>query len=515
VQGKCQVSSKYLAPEMIKYTSKQQISIKEFKLPFGGRLSPENRWVVLAGILPWDEMVSVYVKRMSKKMGRVAVDPRVAVGSMIIKHLKSLADEETVEEIRENPYLQYFLGYDSYRYEAPFTPSLFVAIRRRLGDAQFEELTQQLVSYIEKVSERSRKKTAGKKRDDEGPSDGRTQRGNENKGHLIVDATVAPADIKYPTDLDLLNEVREKSELLIDLLYTPRAGQKKPRTYRQVARRHYLQASRLRRKNKKTIRTALGKQLRYITRNMRTVERLLDQKGTMSFPLAHKYQRVYWIIQEIYRQQKKMYESRSHQVEHRIVSMSQPQVRPIVRGKSGKEVEFGAKVSLSLVDGLSYLHRISWDAYNESMDLQAQVEAYCDQFGYYPQWVSADKIYGTRDNRAYMRARNIHFTGVPLGRPGELTEEVRIVLREQKRLSRQRSRIEGKLGEGKRKYDLGLVKAKRQDTSESWIKVVVFVMNIAHLLRVIFLSRLKFIANWLNKIKRIPFNRSKYVPQVG
>ena len=242
---------------------------------------------------------------------------------------------------------------------------------------------------------------------------------------------------------------------------------------------------------------------------MKSIEKLLDERGSRPFPLSHTHQRLYWIIQEVYRQQRQMYESRSHQVADRIVSVSQPHVRPIVRGKSGKEVEFGAKLSLSLVDGLSYLHRISWDAYNESGDLQDQIKAYREQFGYYPQWVSADKIYGTRENRVYMNTRNIRFTGVSLGRRRELTDEVMRVSKEIKKLSRQRSRIEGKFGEGKRKYDLNLVKAKKQDTSESWIKMVVLVMNIAHLLRVIFLSLLIIAPIWLVEKKRRPYISSK------
>jgi len=106
-----------------------------------------------------------------------------------------------------------------------------------------------------------------------------------------------------------------------------------------------------------------------------------------------------------------------------------------------------------------------------------------------------------------MRSKDIRFTGVPLGRPQGLTEEIRRILKEQKQLSRQRSRVEGKLGEGKRKYDLDLVKAKRQDTSESWIKLTFFVMNITQLLRVIFLSLLKFIYYWSKKLGWILFYR--------
>lgn len=139
-------------------------------------------------------------------------------------------------------------------------------------------------------------------------------------------------------------------------------------------------------------------------------------KENSVFPLPFKYQRQYWIIQEVYRQQKKMYEEKSHQVRGRIVSISQPYVRPIVRGKTGSEVEFGAKISLNLVEGYSYLDRVSWDAYNESVDLKGQIESYRARFGCYPEYVIADKIYGTRDNRAYMKVRGIKYSGVPLGR---------------------------------------------------------------------------------------------------
>lgn len=490
---------------MIKYTSNNQISIEEFILPFSGKLNKRSRWVWLANNLPWDKMVSIYSQSMSLKMGRCAIDPRVAIGSLVIKHMKTLSDEDTVEEIRENPYLQYFLGYKEYRYDQPFTPSLFVSFRRRLGNKHFEELTNRLVSYVkeEEAKKKHKKRSQKKSNDSNSPS------GSTNKGHLIVDATVSPADIKYPTDLDLLNEARKKSELLIDFLYVPEKGKGKlkPRTYRRIAHKKYLSATRIRKKSKKTIRKVIGQQLRYVCRNLKTIEKMLDEKRARHFPLDYKYQRLYWVIQELYRQQKHMYDTKKHQVEHRIVSISQPHVRPIVRGKAGQEVEFGAKESLSLVDGYSYLHRLSWDAYNESTDLKTQIEVYRERFGQYPEWVSADKIYGTRENRAYMKSLEIRFSGVSLGRPKALTQEQKKELKTRKKYSRQRSRVEGKFGEGKRKYDLGLVKAKRSDTSESWIGAVYFVMNIAYYLRVIFLSFLKNSQNWLENLKIIEMNR--------
>jgi hypothetical protein len=481
---------------MIKYNSHKQISIEEFKLPFKGKLSKENRWVFLAQNLPWDEMVAIYVKQMSKDMGRPAVNPRVAVGAMIIKHLKRLADEDTVQEIRENPYLQYFLGYPEYRYDQPFAASLFVTFRRRLGEASFKELTDRFIAYVHQVQEKTKKKPRSKKKDQDSDSSG----GN-NKGHLILDASVAPADIKYPTDLDLLNEARLKSELLIDKLYTPEPGKVKPRTYRRSARKAYLATVHKRKKSKKLLRKAIGQQLRYLRRNIKTIEGLLDKKDVQRFPLDFKFQRLYWIIQELYRQQQQMYQQKSHQIDHRIVSISQPHVRPIVRGKAGKNVEFGAKLSLSLVEGYSYLDHISWDAYNESTFLKDQIASYQDRFACYPEWVSADKIYGSRENRSYMKSLGIKYTGHALGRPRMLTDDQRKKIQERKKLNRQRSKVEGKFGEAKRRYDLSCVKAKHPETSESWIAAAIFAMNIAQFLRVIFLSHINYAKNWLKTLR--------------
>lgn len=483
---------------MIKYTSNKQIALEEFIQPFGGPLSKENRWVKLANLLPWDEMVSVYVKKMSRKMGRKAVDPRVAVGTLIIKHILRATDEDTIEFIKENPYLQYFLGYKEYRYEQPFTASLFVSIRKRLGVDELKQLTEEFIGYVKKIEQKAAPKNKESDSDDKPNSD----KGSGNKGHLIVDATVAPSDIKYPTDLDLLNEVREKSEQLIDLLYVPEKGKVKPRTYRQKARKEYLSFAKQRKKRKKTIHKALKKQLGYVRRNFKTIEKLLDEKANRAFPLSYKYQKMYWIIQEVYRQQQQMYDDNSHKTADRIVSISQPYVRPIVRGKSGKEVEFGAKTSVSVIDGYVYLDRLNWDAYNEGGDLISQIESFKARNGCYPEWVSGDKIYGNRANRAYMKQHNIKYTGVALGRRlKELSQERRELEKSRKNKAKQRSQVEGVFGIGKRKYDLDLVKARTKETSESWIGMVYLVMNIARFMRDIFWPNLQMGLFMMKKLK--------------
>jgi len=105
-----------------------------------------------------------------------------------------------------------------------------------------------------------------------------------------------------------------------------------------------------------------------------------------------------------------MYVDGKHSVKERIVGISQPWIRPIVRGKASADVEFGAKLSISLVDGVAGIDRLSWDAYNESEDLIPQVEAYRKRNGFYPASVHADGIYGTRANRAYLKSEGIRFS---------------------------------------------------------------------------------------------------------
>jgi IS5 family transposase len=177
---------------------------------------------------------------------------------------------------------------------------------------------------------------------------------------VIYDATACPQDIAYPTDLDLLSDAREKSEQLIDKLYDQALHEKKPRTYRKVARKRYLQTAQKKNKSHKEIRKAVGRQLRFLKRNLNSIDRLLN--SYKSIPLKPKSHKYLLVINTFYAQQKEMYDNRVHRIEDRIVSIHQPHVRPIVRGKSQAKVEFGAKIHISLIDGISFLDELSWEA---------------------------------------------------------------------------------------------------------------------------------------------------------
>ena len=220
-----------------------------------------------------------------------------------------------------------------------------------------------------------------------------------------------------------MNEAREISERLFDELYGLSTLTKKPRIYRIQARKRYLAVIKKRKATNKERRRAIKEQIQYIRRNIKHIEKLLDLIGSVPFPLPFKRQRQYWIIQHVYEQQRTMYKTRTRRCDDRIVSIHQPHVRPIVRGKASHNVEFGAKLSASLVDGVARVDHISWDAFNESTDLIPQIERYKERYGCYPEAVLADGIYGTRRNRQYMQKHNIRFGGKPLGRPRKQTAE--------------------------------------------------------------------------------------------
>lgn len=183
-----------------------------------------------------------------------------------------------------------------------------------------------------------------------------------------------PGDISYPNDLGILNKARIKTEKIIDSLYESRQGkiEKKPKSYRDRARKEYLKVAKKKRQTRKEIRKAIKKQLQYIKRNLGSIDALI-KAGYSLEPLSPIDYKSLLVVSEVYRQQAWMYNNKVHRIEHRIVSLSQPHIRPIVRGKAGVSVEFGAKISASVRDGYVFLDRISWDNFNESADLKTQI----------------------------------------------------------------------------------------------------------------------------------------------
>ena len=447
---------------MIQYTSQFQLKFEEFGNLCQMKLKQNNRWIKLAYHFPWDDCVKIFSEYFPD-MGRTAINPRIVIGSLIIKHKLNLSDEQTVQIIEENPYMQFFLGLDEFVTEPLFSPSLFVEWRKKLGNDAFNKFSDVLAVVC------------GAK------YKGKENITTKNKGKLKLDATVADQNITYPNDLNLLNTAREKTEAMIDTLFEHMRDRLKvkPRTYRKVAREKYLAESKKRQVNKKTLRSAIRYHLNCLDRNIKNINMMLDM--LKENPLKHKTLREFWIIQTLNDQQRKMYDEKSNSCPDRIVSISQPYVRPIVRGKAGKKVEFGTKLGLTYANGIAKAETLSWDAYNENADLIPHVESYKALYGYYPELVQVDKIYGSNKNRKWCKKRNIRLTVVEKGKKPELTEYQK---RKRKKEYNERNQIEGKFGQAKQAYELNNIKAKLSNTSHSWIGAIIFITNLVRLAEV-------------------------------
>ncbi len=458
---------------MVRYISEKQLTIGEFKTPFQTKLSPENRWVKLSQVVPWDEFASAYMGMMNKGFGRPGVSPRLVLGALIIKHLEKLDDRGVIQAIEENIYMQYFVGLKEFTIEPVFDPSLFVEIRKRVGLEIFDALN---VDLIRSVSEK-KDKTHNKKKKNDGDDE------PKNKGKMQADATVADQYITYPTDNGILNDGRKKCEKLIDKLYEANGKQGiKPRTYRRKMDTAYLEYSKKKKKSKSVHRKMTRKLLESVGRDIKHIDRILDifEKRGDQFPMRHSDLRLLWIIRTVYDQQKYMYENKSQSCSDRIVSIHQPHVRPIPRGKLKSQIEFGAKLGVSLDDGFARINTFSWDAYHEARDLIPQIEAYRELHGHYPELVQVDKIYATRENRRWLKEKGIRITAPPLGRKPSKTDQTYYQKRKSKNEAVERNHIEGKFGQGKNGYNLNEIRARLAATSESWIACIFFIMNLIH-----------------------------------
>jgi len=305
-----------------------------------------------------------------------------------------------------------------------------------------------------------------------------------NEGQLIADATCAPADPGAPG----LNESREKTEAIIDQLHAPLVGKTpRPSTYREKARRYFVAFTKHKKPGRKKIRRAKREQLGFLRRNFKAIDRLLENPEVL--PLTQFSRQQYkslLVTRELFRQQLEMFENNSNRIDDRIVSISQPHVRPIVRGKAGRPTEFGAKLSISVVGSFSFVDRRSWDNYNEGTDLLEQIETYRRRFGCYPESVHVDKIYRTRANRAFCKSHGIRMSGPPLGRK---PQNVSAADKKQAAADEAiRNQVEGKFGQAKRRFSLGRIMTKLASTSAAQISLSFLVMNLERALRQLFLS---------------------------
>lgn len=487
----------------MKYSSQIKSMPLDLFTPDLDQLPKDNRWVKLGDSLPWDKIELVYNSRLNNgKRGAGNKPARMIIGALLIKHKMNLSDDETIEAIRENPYMQYMLGLKEFTNKPVFDPSLFVTIRKRIGADEFNDMSESLLKLqIEHLASRQEDQELEVKDHDDssdkgtdGDSSGSTaatasgsasevKAGSTNNGTLKIDATCSDAEVRYPTDLDLLHDGCEVLERIIDR-FCDKTDMARPATDFKSVHTAYSKLIKKKNKPRKELKRCTEYLLTMLSRSIRTTLSLIGSTTTDKFMLLKRRDRELLLtIIRMYHQQKSMFDAGAHHCDDRIVSIFQPHVRPIVRGKAKAKVEFGSKIGAAVVDGFTFIDHFSWDAYNESEDLMPHLRAYKKRFGHLPELVEADKIYLNRRNRRIMKLLHIKVGGKPLGRPAKTDSDKEEYEALMARYSGERNEVEGTFGTGKRVYRANNIRAKLSDTGESWCAACYFAKNVMKFLK--------------------------------
>lgn len=417
-------------------------------LPFDGKLDPNNRWLKIKALIPWESLESRYQSYFSLR-GRPALDGRLVTGILLLKHITGASDEAIVELVNENPYMQLFCWLERFSTEPLLDSSSLSKIRKRLGSKYFAELERDTYQLL---IERKIIKAKG----------------------MLIDATVFPEHIRYPTDTGLLNEARQW--LVTQIKRVGSSLGVKVRTYCRKAQKEYLAFNKKKTKSRKLIRRARKSLLQHLRRNINQFQSLLKEARQQGIKIKQKVCERFEVVHRVFNQQYQMYSQKVNRIEERIVSLQRPWTRPIVRGKAGpKEVEFGPKASISHVDGFVFLDHISADNFSEAQRVPAQLEQYESLFGHKPPSVTADKIYGNRENRKLLKQHEIRDAFEPLGRKARKQNPA---TRWRKQKQRERNRIEGDIGHAKNHFGLDRIKYYIENGPEIWVRLGLLGMNL-------------------------------------
>lgn len=312
-------------------------------------LDKSNRWVVLGDNLPWGALEKLYNSRLNNRTsGAGNISARKVIGAMIIKHKLCLSDEETVQIIRENPYMQYMCGFTELTDKPVFAPSLFVTIRKRITIEDINEMTVRLVEEEQKRKEEARKREEQRRKDDGEPPlppvadateaaefvDSKERR---HKGVLKIDATCADAEVRYPVDVDILHDGCKVVDRYIGTVCL-KAGIEKPRTSYKDARCAYIELVKRKKKGGSLVKETISVLLTHLQRELRTLSDLFAKDSRYRDMLKEYERRMLSATFQMYAQQKQMHSSGTHSCADRIVSIFQPHIRAIVRGKAKAKV---------------------------------------------------------------------------------------------------------------------------------------------------------------------------------
>jgi len=308
---------------MIRYTSFKQLSIEEFKTPFEKEIDSSNRWVILSNSLPWDELANIYHKAMSPGKGAPGKDARIVIGALIVKHKLGISGDETIQIIRENPYIQYFLGIKEFTNSPIFDSGLFPSILKRLGIDTFNQMQMEIIEKALNIQLKSK------------------------RNGLIIATKTTDHLTNFSSNLRLLSDARTACEEVIDILCKEFNHKAIPTSYRQKASNEFTAAINESIHTIKENKKAISRQLIFLKRRIKSIYKLLDTyigkvnpdkftviKGAYHIPLNSSDLKRFWVIQQLFVQQQKMQKTGKKSCPERIIDINQPYIRPAANTKA-------------------------------------------------------------------------------------------------------------------------------------------------------------------------------------
>jgi transposase, IS5 family len=277
------------------------------------------------------------------------------------------------------------------------------------------------------------------------------------------DATCYESRISFPTPVKLLWDCCNKTYISYNHI-KKQLKQRVSRCNYEDRKNEFLSYQKTKKKTKKAEKRLIKKLLKFLLRLLNLHHQIVAQKEVV---LSLKEKAKMLTITEVYEQQHAKVYGHVEQIKDRIVSLSKPYIRPIVRGKETKAVEFGAKVNKLQVDGISFVEHFSYDAFNEGTRLKSCIELHQQLFGKCTHH-SADKIYATNKNRKHCTSKKIVTNFEPKGKQKaahvEQNKTMRAILNKERG-----TRLEGSFGNEKNHYQLQKINARNAITEKCWI----------------------------------------------
>jgi len=389
--------------------------------------------------IPWDDLANLIPPTLYGRSGLGCTpwfDVRGGIALMILKHYLQLSDAKLIERINTDWSLQYFCGIQLKDGEAISDKDIPGAWRSYIG--QYLDIRKWQNALAAKWK----------------PYLQQTQTS-------MQDATCYESRITHPTDVKLLwQSCSEVYEMMQDIL--KKQNKRRSRANHALRRKEYLSYQKSKKKTRRAEKKLRKKLIKYL-RRLLELNSILSKQHNIT--LSHRLSKRLETIGNIYEQQIK--KVAGEQIENRIVSISKEYIRPIIRGKETKSVEFGAKVNKLQVDGISFIEHLGYDAFNEGTRLQNGIRLHHELFGKCKQF-SGDAIYATNKNRAYLKKKGIAHNFVPKGRQKaahiEQNQQMSTLLNKERG-----TKLEGSFGNEKNHYLLSKVRARNQDTETCWI----------------------------------------------